>query len=612
MAATVGAHQPQLGSINLQPLPYKIDTACPITLPTKPVIGSQWPFLTAGPALAPEEPIAEFIRRRYLETLYLSDLLAPLSAFVIDIMRIKCDSASSPAIAEIIQPTLLSLSEIETRQRRTLSRLISAIIAASSSTGTSTAHSILDETAKSSGLSSGEVGAVKVGVELRLASRAASEGANVSARKLAEEFERREVLMQIILLFLYTAHAPPPTEKKEKKRKRHSRKDDAPSPPAPVHEDPKAAVELLMDRLSVWQAVAELGIGSEGDVELVKGNIKPKDGEGMLAMFRQVWDKVLVPFFLDKQTDLCALFHTKVFGQPIPAKLLLAITTTKVSRKPKLTRARPSSNALAPPDIPRERSRVSSESLAVEPNHMPNDQTMRRSMSRTSDQRRRSRSRSIDHGPKDLLGVSGPPAKKALIRAPSGKDLFRGREVGLFRRTTSGIVKPQRENSAREESQSQRSGLLGRKTSDGAKGHARRNSTDESQSQKAATTIIFATPAKPRGSSISLFGPRPSFQTYHPTPIQEEPQSDERIRPRFIAETPHAPGRVTGSARIAETPQVFSRLASLPLSGLGNTDEEEEDEEDDDDDPLAELMVMTDEEDEEPPSRAVVPDTPAR
>jgi hypothetical protein len=51
-----------------------------------------------------------------------------------------------------------------------------------------------------------------------------------------------------------------------------------------------------------------------------------------------------------------------------------------------------------------------------------------------------------------------------MIRAPSGKDLFKGREVGLMRRTGSRKEIP---GVRRDDSQTQPSlGLLGRKTSD--------------------------------------------------------------------------------------------------------------------------------------------------
>lgn len=71
---------------------------------------------------------------------------------------------------------------------------------------------------------------------------------------------------------------------------------------------------------------------------------------------------------------------------------------------------------------------------------------------------RRSRSRSIDQS------QVRPEIKRPMIRAPSGKDLFKGREVGLMRRTGSRKEIP---GIRRDDSQTQPSlGLLGRKTSD--------------------------------------------------------------------------------------------------------------------------------------------------
>lgn len=84
---------------------------------------------------------------------------------------------------------------------------------------------------------------------------------------------------------------------------------------------------------------------------------------------------------------------------------------------------------------------------------------------------RRSRSRSID----PVASASRPveTSKRPLIRAASGKDLFKGREVGLMRRTAS--RKSQEILGAsgglkREEGQTL--GLLGRKTSDPQKRRA--------------------------------------------------------------------------------------------------------------------------------------------
>jgi hypothetical protein len=55
-----------------------------------------------------------------------------------------------------------------------------------------------------------------------------------------------------MLLLAYIPDAPPPA----KKRKRDRTSDISPL------DQPKEAIELLFDRLSVWQAVAELGMSN--------------------------------------------------------------------------------------------------------------------------------------------------------------------------------------------------------------------------------------------------------------------------------------------------------------------------------------------------------------
>jgi len=92
----------------------------------------------------------------------------------------------------------------------------------------------------------------------------------------------------------------------------------------------------------------------------------------------------------------------------------------------------------------------------------PSGTSLHRNLSRTESmpgqEMRRSRSRSIDQG------QVRPEIKRPMIRAPSGKDLFKGREVGLMRRTGSRKEIP---GIRRDDSQTQPSlGLLGRKTSD--------------------------------------------------------------------------------------------------------------------------------------------------
>lgn len=182
---------------------------------------------------------------------------------------------------------------------------------------------------------------------------------------------------------------------------------------------------------------------------------------------------------------------------------------------------------------------------------------MRRSVSHTSDKERpRSRSASID------------PAvtKKPLMRAPSGKDLFKGREVGLMRRSASAILRKQKSEMLAPPAPVAKTGLLGRKLSDKAK-----------PVEDFSNTLVFATPAKPK---------QVPGRYIPPTPIQEEVSPWYR---GWVGETP--------VSRVVETP--VSRVADTPMSKMDWDSE----------DPLGDLMVMTDEEEE---TQDMVPDTPAR
>ncbi|WVQ63141.1 uncharacterized protein L199_001292 [Kwoniella botswanensis] len=610
-------------------LRFSLDLSCPLNLPSKPLAaGSDWPYQIAGPSRPAVEASEEYINRRYYETLYLSETLSPLSGFTADLFRLPKLFTSG----ELIRPLLRSLPQIECRHRK----IILPLLSSSKST---------------EDLSEVERNVATFALELRLGSRQAlDEGIIPTPKKITDELEKRETLMQIILLLTYITHIPDPhpVQGKKRKRSKHSSRagpdTDSPTSVNPS-EDPKTALELLMDRLSVWQAVSELGLNLSTSDEMNKVNGKGKskmDENGIANMLGRFWKSVMLPYFLPKQPDLCSLFHRKVFGHPLPPKLLPdPSTTTKKPRKPKLTRPLPNSkDSLIPPppsmryerprsvsNEGRSLSRVSSRAGSRAPSDNgsfrdspPRESNvgMKRSLSRTSTgneslqtlgmgmgmgmRRSRSRSQSIDPHPivgrSDSLsrslstGIAAASSmsnkKTGLVRNQStNRDLFKGREVGLIRRTMSS------RKLDREESQSQRFGLLGRKTSSGIQTQAqRRNSTEESQTQP--NTLILATPSKPR----PFFKPSQSQFQYWipPTPIQEEQPAP---RPSYIAETPIAPSRI-------------AHRDTLPLGGIPDDHQE------DSDDPLGELWELTDEEDEDDVRQRkgrgmeMVPETPMK
>ena len=255
---------------------------------------------------------------------------------------------------------------------------------------------------------------------------------------------------------------------------------------------------------------------------------------------------------------------------------------------------------------------------------------MRRSASHTS-HRSRSRSMSVDPARQDSLthdalaeptrrnsgntvnmGVS--TSASALTRQPSGKDLFKGRQVGLLRRSASGAMRrtaSERESGEGGQNQGQPRGLFGRKTSGGSQSQTQGYSQSQSQgqtqtrgkeaeaSQSRSETLIMATPSKPRFPD-GRRGAHGYDDYYHPTPIAEEPVSE---RPSRVAETPMAPRIAHTLFGVTQKRKVALIQESPRRSGSF-----------DDGDPFGELMVPTDEEDEgEPDGWAQgVPETPAR
>ncbi|OCF30721.1 hypothetical protein I316_07607 [Kwoniella heveanensis BCC8398] len=718
------------GTSKLASLPFRLDLSCPINLPSKPLsAGSGWPFIIAGPSRIPDEELDDFVRRRYNETLYLPEVFSPISGFAADLHRCRAN-ATSPVYGDdgvarscqttvdLIKPLLLSLPQIERKHRRTVLPILSNT-ANTSSSSTKAAP----PTAGGVQLNDQEKSVIRFSLDLRVGSRlAADDGVIPVPKRISDESEKRELLIQIIFLFLYMTSLPPSEgEQKSKKRKRrshfHRHEPEATEPASPT-EDPKMALELLIDRLSVWQAVADLdldlngddaktnasgGTGSHGNQRKQTG--KGGDSAGVGALLGKFWKSVIMPFFVATQPELCATFHIKVFGHPIPPKLLPAPTqtqsgagqttlgsTTKKPRKPKITRPMPSNDdlLLPPPpvfgnrDRPRstsydkqkeyERERAMSRTSSRAGSRAPSDAGsrasppptsisasasgtasgahMRRSLSRTSDSQsqiqtastsasllRRSRSRSIDPiaRSESLTSVRniGNASKKSLMRAPSGKDLFKSREVGLLRRTTSSTTTAlTRKESlkglgrnetglSREDSQSQggssRFGLLGRKTSGGRETQSKGSGDVETQNPN---TLILATPSKPRHTH-AFFGTRTQSQPHFQAPGQSQYQhpyqyqNPNQNQPAYQAwpEQINTPGRErdgagSGSAStskannarpafIAETPANPSRIAKRDSGSYSNEDVRLSDDAGDwdgSDDPLGELWENTDDE----------------
>lgn len=95
--------------------------------------------------------------------------------------------------------------------------------------------------------------------------------------------------MQVALLFLYISLDPPPMAPKKRKRSRRGSVGEA-----RATEDPRGALELLIDRISVWSAVAELGIGVDdrGDAAS-KSKGKGREEENITTILKRFWRQVI-------------------------------------------------------------------------------------------------------------------------------------------------------------------------------------------------------------------------------------------------------------------------------------------------------------------------------
>jgi hypothetical protein len=95
-------------------------------------------------------------------------------------------------------------------------------------------------------------------------------------------------LIQAILLLSYIPLHQPIT----KKRKKHRRSGtlDIEKAASPL-DDPRATLETLLDRLSIWSALADLNLEDGG-----KG--KSKAGEDWQGILKRFWKDIIVPSYV--------------------------------------------------------------------------------------------------------------------------------------------------------------------------------------------------------------------------------------------------------------------------------------------------------------------------
>ncbi|BEI85561.1 hypothetical protein CcaverHIS002_0509620 [Cutaneotrichosporon cavernicola] len=514
----------------LAPLPFLLDLTCPIQLPTNAKAATTpWPFAVAGPSAAPDETLQSYVTRRYYEAVYLGEMLAPLAGLVADLQR----AAVNDGFASVAQGLIVPLMATEERHRRTLAPVVSALL---SSGNTLAGKARIDTAVIAAALENMERGVLEAGVGLRANSRVVVDGARgLAQRTLSQEFEMREVMLQLILLLMYRAARPESMEPKQKRKK------ESLSPT----EDTDAALVHLTDRISVWLAMSEL------DIEGGKGKARADSGPASAVM--AFW--AVLTTFLPREAAFLTAFHIKVFGKEIPPELV----PQKKRRKPEVTHRLPRRSSLS--------------STASGPTSM----AMGRSSSRTS----------AASPQRSLLDLDLEPEPKRARQ-------FQARPLPKLKRANS--MATRREAKAPEPVRDTNGGLMGRSL---ARSQSSMPALSRALSREPLRDFRFShagqgQPVPPRGTPP----PTPireepssaerSVRSY----VAETPIANRIDRSPYVGETPRAPALVAetpvarrhGPALVAETPYA-PRISTIAETPGGDSEDD-----------LAGLMVPTDDE----------------
>ncbi|KAG8738918.1 hypothetical protein FRC10_006387 [Ceratobasidium sp. 414] len=254
----------------LSPLPSSFGAASPVPWPASYTLTSigDYPF---GP---PQDETPEaYAERRYLECLWMPDVLEPLSNLVPSLRRVAPPNGWSPTLGShplhaIIDEHLLDLADIHKKYRKTIPALLvkegDAQNAEEACIWYAWTHAHPDD----------------------------AEHANTGAEQedkwtkaWLHEAEKRECLVQIILRMLKLT-LPPPSPEKQKKRKKRSAEEDP-----EVYVNVIAGLEMLADRIGIMHQTAVSALQKEKEKPTGKECAKTRDWAAVFC------DDVLKPLF---------------------------------------------------------------------------------------------------------------------------------------------------------------------------------------------------------------------------------------------------------------------------------------------------------------------------
>ncbi|KAG8752667.1 hypothetical protein FRC12_011842 [Ceratobasidium sp. 428] len=388
------------------------DPVAPIPWPTSYTLSStgEYPF---GP---PQDETSEaYVERRYLECLWMPDMIEPLSNLVPSLQRVAPPNGWSPSLGPhplhgIIDEHLLDLVDIHKKYRKTIPTLLlkegDAQDAEEACIWYAWTHAQPDD---------GEH------------ANAGTDQEDKWTKAWLHEAEKRECLVQILLRMLkLTLPSPPP--KKQKKRKNRGVEEN-PS----VHADVVAGLEMLADRIGIMRQTA-VSVLQKDDK---KTNEKP---ENRTRDWAEVFcDDVLKPLFeesLPEQYEVIRYHCVPVPSRPAsPAQSEASVVEIPKPQPRERSIARSTSVSTRAGSL-HARSHSQSRSLSREDSLAPSVSILsRKSRSRSGsiepsldlDGRSRSRSRSVSFAARSAGGIRAPMQRPGMrpVQGPKGKAKMR-------------------------------------------------------------------------------------------------------------------------------------------------------------------------------------------
>ncbi|KAG8818695.1 hypothetical protein FRC17_010742 [Serendipita sp. 399] len=370
-------------------LTHILNDVCPVPWPPATALMLDYPLIPQN-----SETAAQTINRVYIEALWLPESIMSLSHFVIEVRRAakqlpSHSNSQSSAFHDILRPLLLPLREIERKYQERLPNLLHDPQAAMEREGIEA-----EETAMWYAWHHG-----------RPPVRHFPDPDNVDEEKWKRQWmldtERREVVVQILLHLLFlsasstsTSRIPllPSRPRKRKrdvphesiKKKRKSRKGGR--SPSPLPFSPFENLEVLVDRLALWQAIeddSEKFLNRHGD-----------DGRDWMRVF---WEDQVDPMFRDQLPDLVKQYGDKLTPPVIQGSSSEEEETVKSGPKPRKSRTKPNKKpTLTEADLIEPK---------AETKKAKNDPRSRSVSIEPSD--RRSRSRSVSISAEEIKAIGG-------------------------------------------------------------------------------------------------------------------------------------------------------------------------------------------------------------